>query len=209
MPVDQAEIEELFIDTKSSATASSASAGTVKVVTQQKKTFFSSEENQKLGIAIPQLPKARTLKEAIQIFDTESVSASQIACLLRVWPTESLLSDLATENENMGPDEQWDKGESYMIDLVLPETIHDRLKVWHFKYQWEEEKEVIANFYKKIKEAYYQLETNEYFMQIIGYTLSIGNILNGGTPKGQADGFDLPVLGKLQSMKDSTNRTML
>jgi hypothetical protein len=37
-------------------------------------------------------------------------------------------------------------------------------------------------------------------------TLSIGNILNGGNKaKGQADGFDLPVLGKLVSMKDNTN----
>jgi hypothetical protein len=37
-------------------------------------------------------------------------------------------------------------------------------------------------------------------------TLSIGNILNGGNAaKGQADGFDLPVLGKLVSMKDNTN----
>lgn len=43
----------------------------------------------------------------------------------------------------------------------------------------------------------------------MGYTLSIGNILNGGTPKGQADGFDLPVLGKLVSMKDNTNQTLL
>lgn len=129
--------------------------------------------------------------------------------MLRVWPAESHLCDLATEDAQKPADEQWDKGEAYMIDLVEPETIHDRLKVWHFKYQWEEEKEVIANFYKKISEAYHQIETNQYFMQIIGYTLSIGNILNGGTPKGQADGFDLPVLGKLQSMKDSTNRTLL
>lgn len=41
-------------------------------------------------------------------------------------------------------------------------------------------------------------------------TLSIGNILNGGNAaKGQADGFDLPVLGKLVSMKDNTNQTLL
>jgi hypothetical protein len=46
-------------------------------------------------------------------------------------------------------------------------------------------------------------------LQIVGYTLTIGNILNGGTPKGQADGFDLPVLGKLVSTKDNTNQTLL
>lgn len=53
--------------------------------------------------------------------------------------------------------------------------------------------------------GYKQIESNPYFLKIVGYTLSIGNILNGGTAKGQADGFDLPVLGKLVSMKDNTN----
>lgn len=32
--------------------------------------------------------------------------------------------------------------------------------------------------------AYEQIETNEVFMMVIGYTLGVGNILNGGTPKG-------------------------
>ena len=40
---------------------------------------------------------------------------------------------------------------------------------------------------------------------MLGYTLGIGNVLNGGTPKGQADGFELAVLGKLNSMKDNQN----
>ena len=44
---------------------------------------------------------------------------------------------------------------------------------------------------------------------MLGYTLGIGNVLNGGTPKGQADGFELAVLGKLNSMKDNQNYTLL
>jgi len=46
-------------------------------------------------------------------------------------------------------------------------------------------------------------------MSVIAYTLGIGNVLNGGTPKGQADGFDLQVLGKLTSTKNNQNNTML
>ena len=34
--------------------------------------------------------------------------------------------------------------------------------------------------------------------------LAIGNILNGDSPKGQADGFDMSVLDKLVSIKDNS-----
>lgn len=64
---------------------------------------------------------------------------------------------------------------------------------------------IAETFHTRIMNGYKQIESNPYFLKIVGYTLSIGNILNGGTAKGQADGFDLPVLGKLVSMKDNTN----
>jgi formin 2 len=96
-----------------------------------------------------------------------------------------------------------------MLGLTKPISLHNRLKVWAFKATWLEEKEVVVNFYAKIMHAYQEIESNKFFLQIVGMTLSIGNILNGGTPKGQADGFDLPVLGKLVSMKDNTNQTLL
>lgn len=37
----------------------------------------------------------------------------------------------------------------------------------------------------------------------------MGNIINGGTPKGQSDGYDLAILEKLQTTKDNSNKTML
>lgn len=44
---------------------------------------------------------------------------------------------------------------------------------------------------------------------IISYVLSIGNILNGNTPKGQADGFNLDILSNLSGIKDSSNKNLL
>lgn len=40
-------------------------------------------------------------------------------------------------------------------------------------------------------------------MQMLSVILAVGNILNGGTNKGQADGFDLNVLGKVHSFRDN------
>jgi hypothetical protein len=37
----------------------------------------------------------------------------------------------------------------------------------------------------------------------------MGNVLNGGTNKGQADGFDFQVLGKVHMQKDNNGRTFI
>lgn len=71
-----------------------------------------------------------------------------------------------------------------MLGLTKPISLYNRLKVWAFKASWLEEKEVVINFHAKIMHAYKEIETNQFFLKIVGMTLSIGNILNGGTPKG-------------------------
>lgn len=53
------------------------------------------------------------------------------------------------------------------------------------------------------------LETNDTLFKVFGMALAVGNILNGGTPKGQSDGFDLSVVTKLGSFKDNSNNSML
>jgi len=128
--------------------------------------------------------------------------------MVRVWPKDSILEDLG--KERLESNEVWEKGESYMIKLIKPASLLNRLKVWDFKTNWVEEKEIVENFYTRVMRAYREIQTNKYFLRIVSMTLSIGNILNGGNAaKGQADGFDLPVLGKLVSMKDNTNQTLL
>ena len=39
-----------------------------------------------------------------------------------------------------------------------------------------------------------------------GIILAVGNFLNGGTNRGQADGFDLESLAKLEGIKDATGK---
>lgn len=117
------------------------------------------------------------------------------------------MEDLA--KEKLEPDENWDKNEAYMVQLVLPKSLYSRLKVWNFKSEWAAEKEICINFHARMMAAYKEIKENKHFLKIVGLTLAIGNILNGGTPKGRADGFDLPVLGKLVSMKDNTNQTLM
>jgi hypothetical protein len=66
--------------------------------------------------------------------------------MLMIWPKESNLDDLLREKLEEG--ETWDKGESYMLKLITKDnddvraisSLLNRLKVWKFKGNWEDEK---------------------------------------------------------------------
>jgi len=57
--------------------------------------------------------------------------------------------------------------------------------------------------------AYRDLQSSKTFLKVLGMILAVGNVLNASTAKGQADGFDLPVLGKVASVKDNNGKSLL
>jgi hypothetical protein len=44
---------------------------------------------------------------------------------------------------------------------------------------------------------------------MLGYILAVGNVLNAGSNKGQADGFDLQVLGKVHTFRDNNGQSII
>lgn len=62
---------------------------------------------------------------------------------------------------------------------------------------------------KHFEHAFDEIRISKYFKGILGYILTIGNILNAGTPKGQAEGFYLDALTKTTTLKDVNNNSML
>ena len=112
--IDQEEIEGIYCDNK--AIAAATESGVVKVTGPTKRTFFSAEEQQKLGIGLSKCPKnPQNLKDALINYDVNLVSADQVACMLMIWPKESNLEDL--EKEELDEGEVWEKGEAYMMHL--------------------------------------------------------------------------------------------
>ena len=57
--------------------------------------------------------------------------------------------------------------------------------------------------------AFDEVRNSQWLKKIFGFILGLGNILNGGTQKGQADGFYLEALSKATTMKDVNNRTIM
>ena len=53
------------------------------------------------------------------------------------------------------------------------------------------------------------IESNPVLYRTLGMALAVGNIMNDGTAKGQADGFDFPVISKLNATKDNSGKSLL
>jgi len=62
---------------------------------------------------------------------------------------------------------------------------------------------------RNLREAIKEVRSSETLKRVLSIVLSIGNYLNGGTNRGQADGFSLEALCKLSMIKDVNNQTTL
>jgi len=111
--------------------------------------------------------------------------------------------------EKLGENEIWDRAEAYFIRLTNPVTLHDRLSIWSWKSTWAETHQRALDFYNGIYGIYDIINNDENFIRLLGYILSVGNVLNGGSNKGQADGFDLAVLNKVHTFRDTKGVSIL
>lgn len=153
-------------------------------------------------MSVPRCPKAEHLKDFLANNTKGEVSDAQISLLYRLWPKETPVPEMSsiTLEEN----EVWDRAEAYMVNLVEPASLGERIKMAYFRSVWDEERSFMDGAIKEINSMFAVIDTNKYFFKILGMALAIGNIINGGSNKGQADGYEIAVFMKLNSTKDNT-----
>lgn len=93
--------------------------------------------------------------------------------------------------------------------MMEPASILPRLQIWMFVENWGEVLERAADFHGKITAVYEIIMNDKTFFEMLGYILAVGNVLNGGSTKGQADGYDLQVIGKVHTFRDNSGQSIL
>ena len=96
-----------------------------------------------------------------------------------------------------------------MIALYNIKNSKDKLEIWDFINRFGTEYKNIIEMLDANKAAIELLSTNKLIPLLFSYILSVGNVLNAGTNKGQADGFNIDILPKLSSIKDKNNHSVL
>ena len=170
-----------------------------------KKKFLNAKRTQVVGISIAKLPLPEIVANALKTMDNKILDHNNI---------DSLLSILITKEEldlykKMGTFGDWDKGEKYLVSLNDIPFHKEKLKIWQLYYEFNELYPQIEESIQYVIPACDELKNNKYFFLILQMILSLGNILNNDTGKGQADGFSLDLLSNISGIKDSRGQSIL
>ena len=170
-----------------------------------KKKFLDDKRAQQVGISIAKLPKVDIIQKALINMDDKLLTEDNIDSLLLIAITKEELSTY----RSMGSDGVWEKNEQYLIELNEVPYYKEKLKVWSSILKYDFLIPRLEESFKYLIPACDELKNNKHFHEVLGTILALGNIMNGGTAKGQADGFSLDLLPKLSGLKDSTGHGLL
>ena len=170
-----------------------------------KKKFLDDKRAQQVGISIAKLPKVEVIQKALINMDEKLLTEDNIDSLLLIAITKEELSAY----RNMGSDGVWEKNEMYLIELNEVPYYKEKLKVWSTILKYDFLIPRLEESFKYLIPACEELKNNKHFHEVLGTILALGNIMNGGTAKGQADGFSLDLLPKLSGLKDTTGHGLL
>ena len=170
-----------------------------------KKTFLDNKRSQEVGISIAKLPSIDVIENALINMNEKALTEDNIDSLLLI----SITKEEYNLYKSMGSDGVWEKNDKYLVELNEIPYYKEKLNIWSTILKYEFLIPRLEDSFKYLIPACQELKKNKHFHEMLGTILGLGNIMNGGTSKGQADGFSLDLLPKLEGLKDSTGNSIL
>ena len=135
--------------------------------------------------------------------------------ILKKGQIDSLFKEYITKEEldiynSKGEDGDWDKGEKYLIAIYKIPFSKEKLQIWGEILNFEDLYPGVKESFMYLEDACNELKNNKHFKLILHIILSLGNILNSNSNiRGQADGFSLDLLPKLNGIKTNKGNNIL
>ena len=178
----------------------------IKKKVSERVTFLNPKRTQSVGITIAKLPPVSEIAIALEEMDDTLITESNIEALNREYLTPEEIEEYKKYKD---PRTKFGRAEEYLIGLYIIKNSKQKLEIWEFLNHFSEEYDNISEMIKYNEKAIDLLAKNKFIPIIFSYILTVGNILNGGSNKGQADGFNIDVLSKLNNIKDKNNHSVL
>ena len=169
------------------------------------KKFLDPKRTQEVSIIFTKLPDPESVGRALITLDQSVLNPDQIEGLLKILITSEELKLY----KSMGEDGNWDKGERYLVKINDIPNHQIKLKIWSLTNKFEEKLPGLTESLEYMISACDEIKSNKHFKLILSIILGLGNILNGGSTRGQADGFSLDLLNKLPGVKDNFGNSAL
>ena len=215
VPFDVDELTARFSDLRGSVKATQSRRATVaadeekEAVAQPPKEvrILSDKRFNAVSIMMTSLPTVDTVVQAIRQLDTTRLTRDQVAALRKNMLDDS--EQAALQTVAAGTVGSLSRPDSFMRQLSLIEGVGARLDCWHFQLNFNDLMEEITLPLTVINAAIQAIRHSSAFRTLLALVLTAGNYMNGGSARGQADGFELSILHRLASLRDNTNQSSL
>ena len=169
-------------------------------------TFLNPKRTQSVGITIAKLPPVSDIAIALEEMDDTLITEENIEAINREYIKPDEIEEYKKYKD---PSTKFGRAETYLIGVYIVKNSKQKLDIWEFLNNFSVEYDNISEMIEFNEKAIEVLGKNKFIPIIFSYILTVGNILNGGTNKGQADGFNIDVLTKLKNIKDKNNKSIL
>ncbi|KAH3764628.1 actin binding protein [Pelomyxa schiedti] len=165
-----------------------------------------SKKSNALGIMRGRFPPDAELTQALRDVDRSKISKEMIHELMHNLPSNE---EEMTIREADVPGVIFDKPEQFSLLVLGIPYIRERLNFWDFANDFPEKLADICTPIQTVQKASAEIKESPALRSLLGTILAIGNYLNGGTPRGQADGFNIEMLTQFAEIKDSSSSSNL
>ncbi|KAF0983976.1 hypothetical protein FDP41_007891 [Naegleria fowleri] len=160
-----------------------------------------------LSIMLKKLPKVSHIEQGILSLDSNMLSYEHIELLLGNIPEKDVLNNFKTACKTKD-ESLYSEPEKYVLMITSIPEYETRIRCWMYTLQFESGLVIVEKPLQTFEQSLEALKKSQHFKVLLGIVLAVGNYLNGGTKKGQADGFGLDVLPKLDETKDNVNGSL-
>ncbi|KAM9946402.1 hypothetical protein ACTFIT_004709 [Dictyostelium discoideum] len=164
------------------------------------------KKSNSIAFMLAKIPTAEGLKKAIDTVDNSILGKEIIKTLITNVPTEQ---DYQLIKGSEIHESKLDKPERWILEIYGFPMMKERLVAWLFQLEYQEMYNNIIQILEKLQNAIKDTKSSDSLKKILGIVLVLGNYMNGGSGRGQADGFTLEILDSLATSKDVENKTSL
>ena len=150
-----------------------------------------TQRRRQVCVMLARLPPPPVAARALLHMDSAVLNTEQVELLHSNLPSEDEIKLLRKAKADHTIDELhiWDTAEDFLLALIAVPQFEVRLRAWHFENSFEERFDALADGLRSVLLGCSSVLDSRCIRHLLGIVLYAGNYLNGGTPRGRADGF--------------------
>eukprot|EP00761_Pharyngomonas_kirbyi_P007266 gb/GECH01007276.1/.p1 GENE.gb/GECH01007276.1/~~gb/GECH01007276.1/.p1 ORF type:complete len:1157 (+),score=382.43 gb/GECH01007276.1/:1-3471(+) len=181
----------------------------VKKIAQKKQeepSLLEGKLHNNISIMLHKLPNVAEIQSAVLNIDNNILSKENLSNMIQNIPSREAIGDFA---KKMSKKENLSEPEKFVSMTIMIPEFTDRIRCWLFSMEFSESLQNLERPILQLEGGCKAINDSRQLPIILAYVLEFGNYMNQGTPRGEAKGFALDILPKLDVTKDKDNKQSL